>query len=301
MCLYLGVMADSHGRRLCRAPGQPPWDFIDKPRAAPYHSFEHMNNINAVPPSRVPPARFDANPPRHQSVAQTLASEIEKGVYPVGSKLPRELDLCEQFGASRHTIRVALERLVQWGLITRTPRLGTVVKASRPQRDYRLKVANITDLNVFGARTTMRILDRAIVPVKAGSEEALDDYVGQHWLWIKGLRHSEDHAAPISYHEVWVHPDYRAVAGVEGVIARSIVVLIDEQFGVTATRVRQTINSAGATPEVEGLLQVDAGTPCLWVRRAYYRENGQLIELALSVHPGSSFTYEMELEHGPAR
>lgn len=214
----------------------------------------------------------------------------------MGSKLPREMDLCEHFGASRHTVRAALNSLVRLGLIKRTPRLGTFVRARHAVRGYQLKLGQISDLMQFSSATEMEVLSRDLRTVDDGAEQALITYVGQRWLFVSGLRHSKDHAVPISYHEVWVHPDYRSVSGVEGFITRSIFDLIEQQFGVSAVRVRQTIQSAAATDHIRKHLKIQADTPCLWVRREYYDEHARLVELSLSVHPGDLFSYEMELE-----
>jgi len=234
--------------------------------------------------------------PRHQNLTRTLAAEIRNGVYPVGSKLPRELDLCAQFGASRHTVRIALDRLTRAGLIKRTPRLGTVVIASVVQREFQLAVSQISDLMQHGAQTRMKILTRQIETVDADAEPALMPYEGQQWLFVTGLRYEHNQTVPISWHEVWVHPDYRSVEGVQGFITRSIFRLVEQQFNVSVARVRQTIRSATLPQDIARHLQVDSNTACLWVRREYYDAYDRMVELSLSVHPGNLFSYEMTLE-----
>lgn len=251
------------------------------------------HQINGADPLPVPG-------PRHQNVARTLMREIVEGVYPVGSKLPTEHELCRQFGASRHTIRVALDHLVRAGVIKRTPRLGTVVMAREPRRGYQLAVQQISDLQQHGSETHMRVLVRSLEVADGSLEPALTRYEGQHWLYVEGLRFSKDFAAPISYHEVWVHPDYRAVQGVSGELHKSIFRLVEEQFGVQIVKVRQTIQSAQVDGEIAQHLRLPDGTACLWVRREYYDARGELVELSLSVHPGHQFTYEMVIEARPA-
>ena len=257
----------------------------------PHILIQRVSKVNAM---------LSTAKPRHQNLASTLASEIERGVYPVGSKLPREMDLCAQFGASRHTVRAALDRLVRSGLITRTPRLGTFVKANKVVRGYQLKLTQISDLTQFSAETQMEVLDRKLQTVSEQSEQELLPYAGQQWLFVRGLRHSSEYEVPISYHEVWIHPDYRAVSGVEGFIKRSIFDLVEQQFGVAATRVRQNIQSAVPTSSIEKLLKIEANTPCLWVRRQYFDQNSQMVELSISVHPGDLFSYQMDLERSGA-
>lgn len=234
--------------------------------------------------------------PRHQNLTRTLSAEIRNGVYPVGSKLPREMDLCAQFGASRHTVRVALDRLTRAGLIKRRPRLGTVVVASSAQREFQLTVSQISDLMQHGSRTKMKVMAHRIETVDVDAEPALKPYEGQKWLFVSGLRFDDNQTAPIAWHEVWVHPDYRSVEGVKGDLTISIFRLVEQQFNVSVTRVRQTIRSATLPTEIAHHLKVTPSTACLWVRREYYDANGLMIELSITVNPGNLFSYEMMLE-----
>lgn len=52
---------------------------------------------------------------------------ISTGVHPVGTLLPSEQELMKIEGVSRHTVRAALKILEQYGLIKRTPHVGTTV------------------------------------------------------------------------------------------------------------------------------------------------------------------------------
>lgn len=53
-------------------------------------------------------------------LARDLAYAIATGRYPVGTLLPKELDICRKTGLSRHTVRAALDHLQRTGLIKRT-------------------------------------------------------------------------------------------------------------------------------------------------------------------------------------
>jgi DNA-binding GntR family transcriptional regulator len=66
--------------------------------------------------------------PLPEQIAEVLANEIIKRELTPGSRLP-EPALAERFGTSRAPIREALYLLDQAGLVERTPRRGTVVKA----------------------------------------------------------------------------------------------------------------------------------------------------------------------------
>ncbi|KAB0537418.1 FadR/GntR family transcriptional regulator [Pseudochrobactrum saccharolyticum] len=66
--------------------------------------------------------------PRVQkSITATLAADILNGRFKPGSMLPRENDLCEEYGVSRTVIRETIKTLESKGLVRGKPRIGTVV------------------------------------------------------------------------------------------------------------------------------------------------------------------------------
>ena len=49
---------------------------------------------------------------RYQEIVDYIKEKIDSTAWPVGYKLPREVDLCTEFDVSRTTIRRALSVLV---------------------------------------------------------------------------------------------------------------------------------------------------------------------------------------------
>ena len=61
-------------------------------------------------------------------VYQRIRQQILSGRYPVGSKLPREIDFAAENGVSFITMRAAMKQLVDEGLVLRIPGQGTFVQ-----------------------------------------------------------------------------------------------------------------------------------------------------------------------------
>src|ERR1700749_2504208 len=116
---------------------------------------------------------------RYLQIARTLRKEIVDGVYPVGSQLPTEHQLCERFSVSRYTVREALRRLRDDNLVASRPPAGTLV-VPRPSSDsYVQDCVSINDLLAFATgyqfaigSTGMVIIDDeiAVRTVLAGGE-----------------------------------------------------------------------------------------------------------------------------------
>jgi GntR family transcriptional regulator len=68
-----------------------------------------------------------AEQPIYRHIAEDLRQKIESGMLEPGSQLPTELELREQYDASRNTIRDAIKWLITRGLIETRPGQGTFV------------------------------------------------------------------------------------------------------------------------------------------------------------------------------
>lgn len=78
-------------------------------------------------------------PSKYETLAQWLRTEISNGALPPGSRVHSENELCRMFGVSRQTVRQAVGRLEQEGLLVRRRGSGTYVsdgggQAPRPGR-----------------------------------------------------------------------------------------------------------------------------------------------------------------------
>jgi GntR family transcriptional regulator len=63
-----------------------------------------------------------------QEIHSSLLEHIASGKYEdLGGRLPSELELCSEFGVSRPTVREAITRLVEDGVLTRRHGVGTFI------------------------------------------------------------------------------------------------------------------------------------------------------------------------------
>jgi GntR family transcriptional regulator len=65
--------------------------------------------------------------PMYRQIAEDLQRQIESGELARGSQIPTELDLREQYDASRNTVRDAIKWLTTRGLVETRPGQGTFV------------------------------------------------------------------------------------------------------------------------------------------------------------------------------
>jgi len=229
--------------------------------------------------------------PRYVQLAKTLLNEINSGRYPIGSFLPTEFELCDQFGVSRFTVRAAIKQLMEQGLLTRQRGVGTRVRAVAPVSQYVQLMGGISDLNQYAKETSLQVTKSEIIEVKGDLASMLGASEGETWLHVEGLRFIKESDAPICYTDIYIAPRFRSVTGVSGHMYRAIYTLLEEQFQARIKTVEQEIRGTILSEEMGRLLSVRPHTPGLLLTRRYLDERGELTELAISVHPDSRFTY----------
>ncbi|HEU0203879.1 MAG TPA: GntR family transcriptional regulator [Burkholderiaceae bacterium] len=234
---------------------------------------------------------------RHSDLARDLAQGITSGRFPVGSLLPTEMELCEQFGASRHTVRKALGELQDLGLVSRRKHVGTRVEATRPSASFSESLASMEDLVQFGA-THVRVV-RKIDEVTADRALAreLGSAVGSRWLRISSLRLDQAHTAePIGWTDVYVEAAY---ADLRTIVRKSpqtlISDLIEKKYGRHIAEVRQTIEAVGVPAELAEELKSKPGSPALKIVRRYLDQTGAMFEVSVTIHPTKRFRLSMRL------
>src|SRR5258707_9578972 len=128
--------------------------------------------------------------PQYILVAQALIGDIEAGRYAVGDLLPPELTLCTQFGVSRHTMREAIRKLQERGLITRQRGVGTRIKAAKSAARYVQSAASVGDLRQYVKDTRLVTTQAAPVIADEALAEKIKCNVGQRWICVAGLRYA---------------------------------------------------------------------------------------------------------------
>ncbi|MBV8966501.1 MAG: GntR family transcriptional regulator, partial [Mycobacteriaceae bacterium] len=197
---------------------------------------------------------------RYLQVARALRKEIVDGVYPVGSQLPTEHELCERFSVSRYTVREALRRLRDDNLVTSRPRAGTLVVPRPASNSYAQDVMSINDLIAFAAGTQFVIESNATVKVDDDLASRTPLGVGTEWLAVRGHRQAEGASAPICRTEYYINRLFAAVGRLLQRHSGPIFPLIEDLFGVSVVEVHQQISAVATSRELADLLKVETGS-----------------------------------------
>ncbi len=91
------------------------------------HNKSEMNQIKLYMTQTIEVMEVEQFKSKSDLIYEDLSNQIRSGVYPAGTKLPRESLFARQHGVALLTLRSALARLEAEGLIARVPRSGTFV------------------------------------------------------------------------------------------------------------------------------------------------------------------------------
>jgi len=230
---------------------------------------------------------------RYLQVARALRKDIVDGVYPVGSQLPTEHELCRRFSVSRYTIREALRRLRDDNLVASRPRTGTLV-VPRPAGDA-YEVASINDLLAFARDARFAIESTGMRALDPETADRTGLEPGTEVLAVQGFRRTDGSGAPVCRTEYYIN---RAFAGVGRLLQRHtgpIFPLIEDLFGVSIGQVHQEIAAVLLTGRLAEALRVDDASPALQVRRTYTTSDGEVAQVTLNTHPACRFRHSMTM------
>lgn len=238
--------------------------------------------------------------PQYVLVAQTLIEDIKQGGYRVGDLLPSELDLCTQFGVSRHTVREAMRLLQERGLVARQRGIGTVIKANRVEPRYVQSTASIADLPQYVEETRLVTTDMGDVIAGRALTELLKCPAGQRWLHVRGFRYVGRGKQPIARTDIYVNAAYAGIKKQIGVQKVPVYTLIEQQYGETIVEVRQQIGATVIGAADAKALSVKPGSAGLVITRHYLASSDRVIEVAVNLHPADRFSYSMSMRlHTP--
>jgi GntR family transcriptional regulator len=207
--------------------------------------------------------------PAYFQLKNIILKKIQSGEYPVGSLIPSERDLGENFGISRMTVRQALNQLVLEGVLNREKGRGTFVSRSK------LEQKNI--MSFSEAVRQKGLLPSAIV-LHFGSEEADAEIAealglkgGEKVYVLKRLRLASQ--VPVGIEEDFIPQRY--CPGLEKFdLTASLYRLIKEEYSYSVNFVDNIIEASRPAREERELLEMSGGIPVIRVTGVNYTESG---------------------------
>ena len=223
---------------------------------------------------------------RYDEIAGDLRRRIEAGEFTAGGSLPSEAELSAAYSASRVTVRRALERLKEDGLVRSQRGRGWSVAAD-PLRQTLGRLGTIeAQLLEAGIASTRRVLDFRFVTAPARVRAVLGS---RRVLEVRRLNLADGH--PFARVTVWCAEDIGRTLSLHDVERQTFYELLDVELGAAT----QTITASAATKDDAVLLDIPVGAPVLACRRVTADLAGHAVLMSEHVFPGDRTELVVEL------
>jgi GntR family transcriptional regulator len=252
---------------------------------------------DGVRTARTPPPAGDSPIllPRYASVANDLIGRIAAGEFPVGSLLPKEFELAATYGVSRHTMREALRRLDEAGLLSRRRRAGTEIVAAHPLNSYRQPISSIDDFLQYGEATEIRRKRQKVVRCDETLARLIGCQPGSKWLRVESIRTQDGDRRPICHTTLYLTMELDNIEAHIKAHSGPVSAMVEDVYGIRIAEIEQSIEAISLDVISARHLDSEPGYPALKAVRRYYDDARRLIELAVALHPGERFVYTTRL------
>jgi DNA-binding GntR family transcriptional regulator len=230
-----------------------------------------------------------------------LIEDIASGKHPVGSLLPTEFELSARHGVSRQTVRQALQRLGELGLVTRQRGVGTRVQRARAVSSHSYSMDSMSDLSEYARDARLVIDSSQRLEARGKTAKFLECRDGTRWVRILGRRLHCGEQTPVAVSDIFLRAVYSGIEARLGTIALPMHKILEQDYGEIVETIRQDIRAVSIGSDDARVLEVDPGSPGMEVVRRYYGGDGRLLIAGRVLHPAERFSYTMHFRREPPR
>lgn len=199
--------------------------------------------------------------PKYYLIKKDIIKKIEAEDYLAGETIPSERELMDLYKVSRITIRKAVDELVMEGYLYKVQGKGTYVKTDENSHDLFAITSCTEDVIKMGLIPTKKVIVSQVVPADASRAKALGLLAGANVYRLGRILYAGDE--PLNYtvtslpYQMFPHIEQHDYA------RESLYQTLEQEFGVTLTKARRTIEAVLATDEIAEYLDIEEGMPLI--------------------------------------
>ena len=232
--------------------------------------------------------------PLYHQINLDLRRMIAEHIIPPGSILPPEIEICQVYGVGRQTVRQAIARLVDDNLVDRYAGRGTFVRDTAKRASFHLDRSFSQHVRDLGMQPNSKTLSQEENIISEDASPQLQKSLGNSCLILERVRYGDQE--PICYQLTTVLTNHCPGLIEHDFSKESLYEVLAKDFGMIITRIEHLIRAVGADDFRAELLEVDAGTPLLFVATVAYLENGEIIEMTMSHYRADRYEYRTSEE-----
>jgi GntR family transcriptional regulator len=205
----------------------------------------------------------------YEQIASLLREEIGSGLYEPTGKLPSEAELCTRFSVSRVTVRLALAKLNDQGVVERKQGKGTYAMGKQLRHGLDHLRSFHDSLVMQGLDPEMRLLSRDVIAVPAHLRKLFD---GRKRCLLLQRLHLVDEE-PIALGRSHLPIEVQKISW-EMTERRPTYSILETLTGKQVARADLTIKVGQSDTELAVALGLKTGMPLLVMERTSYFSDG---------------------------
>ena len=235
---------------------------------------------------------------KYRRISRDLRRDIQAGRWQVGDRIPSETEMSRTYGVSRGTVRNAVERLVNDGMLRKEQGRGTFIISAVPRlrKDLSWLASFTQQLQDDGIKPSTEVLEAGLVPAGQAEGrvvEGLQVPEASEVVYIRRLRRGNDE--PFAIQTVYLRPEDCPGILDPGVDLTRLFDLYAERYNVRIAFGHEIIRVAAASEEEAALLEIAPGDPVVIRDRISAAESEYPFEVLHSVDRGDRFEYRYEI------
>jgi GntR family transcriptional regulator len=228
--------------------------------------------------------------PLYYQLERALRERIRRGELRRGTPIPGEMELAEEFGVSRGTIRQALDRLVRAGLIVRERGRGSFVAGAPIEYPMGRFYSFAHEMAERGIAESSKVLAQAQARAPGSVARALGLGAGRAAVRIVRLRFAGED--PLLLETSYLPKDLGASL-LRADLTHGSIYDVLERDGVRVTGMTEQVRPVVLGARHASTLRVPEGSPAFAVERVVTAGDDP-VEWRLTLAPGSRVTLTAE-------
>ena len=233
--------------------------------------------------------------PLYLQLAGELIDGIQGGRFPIGSLLPREIELSAIHKVSRQTVRHAIAELRQKGLVSARKGVGTRVESVRAARRFNYSARSVADLFTLAAETVMIVKIRTMTVARGKLAAQLGCRSGHRWLYLGCLRTMADESRPLCWTDIFVDGRFAPIVQAQDAFRSAVFGLIEKEAGEAVVEIQQEIRAVILGNGEALRIAAAPSSPALEITRRYFSTGRRLIQVSVNTIPADRFFYSVEI------
>ncbi len=230
--------------------------------------------------------------PLYFQLAEYFRTEILNGSLKPGDMIPPENILVRKYQISRGTVRQAMGKLIQDGLVERYPGRGSFVSHTKLEHDANRYLGLFSQAMLStGKKPSANVIDAGEITAPEIVQSQMKLSEKDTVVVVKRLRLVE--GVPYAIETQYFRSDIGQKL-LEENLCNSLYEILTMKFGLVLKRSKNSIESSFASDENARLLGINKMSPVLLIRRTMYASDERIIEYSIDIYRGDKNRFVIE-------